>query len=122
LKQHGLVYDAVVCNDEVLIGKPEPLMTYKIINRLNVPTTKCIKVGESYLNVLEGKNAKIDTINILDSSNDMGMDEQIFDDSCEIIKNCKRINVINNLMNYPMPKYFVPSILDIGNLLKNKLS
>ena len=121
LKRNGLIYDAVVCNDEVLLGKPEPFMIYKITNRLNVPTNKCIKVGESYLNIIEGKNAKIDIINILDSSNDMGMDEQIFDDSCEVIKHCKRIDIIDNLMNYPMPKYIVPSIGDIGNVLKNKI-
>jgi phosphonoacetaldehyde hydrolase len=120
LKQEGIVYDSVVCNDEVVLGKPEPFMLYKITNRLNIPTSKCIKVGESYLNILEGKNAKVDTINVIDSSNDMAMDEQIFDDTSEAIKYYKRINIMSNLMNYPMPKYFVPSIGDIGKVL-NKI-
>lgn len=91
-------------------------MLYNIANRLNVPTNKCIKVGESHLNILEGKLAKIDTINVIDSSNDMAMDEQIFDDTCELIKNCKRTDVINNLINYPMPKFFISSVADIGNV------
>ncbi len=88
--------------------------------RLNIPTKKCIKVGESYLNILEGINAKVDTINVIDSSNYMAMDEQIFDDTSEQIKYYKRINVINNLMDNPMPKYFISSIYDIGNILKYK--
>ena len=121
LKKNGIVYDAVVCNNEVLLGKPEPFMLYKISNKLNIQPSKCIKVGESYLNIVEGKYAKIDTINVIDSSNSMAMDEQIFDDSCEVIKNIKRNEVIEELMNYSLPKYAIPTVADIGNILKNKL-
>jgi phosphonoacetaldehyde hydrolase len=121
LKQNGIIYDEVVCNNDVLLGKPEPFMLFRMSSKLDTPINKCIKVGESYFNVIEGKYAKMDTINVIDSSNDMGVDEQIFDDSCEIIKNVKRMEVIDNLMNFPLPKYFVPSVADIGNVLKNKL-
>ncbi len=120
LKINGIVYDKVVCHNEVILGKPEPFMLYKMINQLNLPAGKCIKVGESNYNMLESLNAKIDCINVIDSSNSMGMDEQIFDDSCESIKNIKRIEVINSLMNYPMPKYFVTSVAEIGNILEKK--
>jgi phosphonoacetaldehyde hydrolase len=120
LKKNGIVYDAVVCNNEVILGKPEPFMLYKMMHKLNVPANKCIKVGESHLNIYEGIKAKIDTINVIDSSSNMGMDEQIFDDSCHTIKNLKRMEVINNLMNYPMPKYFITSVDDINNILKSK--
>jgi phosphonoacetaldehyde hydrolase len=116
--KNGLVYDAVVCNDDILLGSPEPFMLYKMSNRLQVPTNKCIKVGESSLNVLEGINAKVDTINVIDSSNYMGIDEQLFDDTCEQIKQCKRINIINNLMNNHMPKYFIPTVNDIWKTLE----
>ncbi len=121
LKKNDIVYDEVVCNNDVLIGKPEPFMLFRMSNKLEIPLNKCIKVGESYLNVIESKNAKMDSINVIDSSNYMGMDEQIFDDSCEVIKNIKRMEVINDLMNYPLPKYIIPSIRDIGEVLKNKL-
>ena len=117
LKLNGIVYDNVVCHNDVILGKPEPYMLYKMINKLNLPASKCIKVGESHLNMQEGLNAKIHTINVIDSSNSMGMDEQIFDDSCETIKNIKRIEVIKKLINYPMPKYFISSVGDIGNIL-----
>ncbi len=120
LKNNGIEYDAVVCNNEVILGKPEPFMLYKMINSLKLPAGKCIKVGESKLNTLEGLNAKIDTINVIDSSNIMGMDEQIFDDSCETIKNIKRMEVINRLMDYKMPKYFISSVADIGKILEKK--
>jgi len=121
LKKNGIIYDEVVCNNDVLLGKPEPFMLFKMSNRLKIPPSKCIKIGESHLNVIEGKLAKIDTINVIDSSNSMGMDEQIFDDSCEVIKNIKRNEVVNNLINYQTPKYIISSVADIGNILKNKL-
>jgi len=121
LKLNNVVYDTVVCNNDVILGKPEPFMLYKIINRFNVPTKKCIKVGESSFNVLEGLKAKVDTINVIDSSNLMGMDEQMFDDSCESIKDVKRMEVINKLMNNPMPKYFISSVADIEKILFKKL-
>ena len=121
LKLNSIVYDNVVCHNDVILGKPEPFMLYKMMNKLNLPAGKCIKVGESHLNTLEGLNAKMDTINVIDSSNFMGMDEQIFDDSCEAIKNIKRMEVIKKLMNYPMPKYFISSVGDIGNILEKKL-
>jgi phosphonoacetaldehyde hydrolase len=120
LKKNGIVYDYVVCNNDVILGKPEPFMLYKMINKLKVPVSKCVKIGESHLNIFEGLKAKIDTINVIDSSSNMGMDEQIFDDSCNTIKNIKRIGVINDLINYPMPKYFITSVDDINNILKNK--
>ncbi len=120
LKQNGIVYDEVVCHNEVILGKPEPFMLYKMLNKLNLPAGKCIKVGESHMNMVECLNAKMDSINVIDSSNIMGMDEQIFDDSCEIIKNIKRKEVINKLMNNPMPKYFVSSVSEIGNILDKK--
>ncbi len=87
------------------------------MNRFNVPAKKCIKVGESSANAIEGLNAKVDTINVIDSSNMMGMDEQIFDDTSEPIKMIKRMEVINKMMNNQMPKYFVSSVADIGNIL-----
>jgi phosphonoacetaldehyde hydrolase len=121
LKLNGIVYDSVVCHNEVILGKPEPFMLYKIINNLNLPAGKCIKVGESQFNMIEGLNAKIDTINVIDSSNNMGIDEQIFDDSCETIKHIKRMEVINKLINYPMPKYFISSVGDIGAILEKKI-
>ncbi len=118
LKKNGLLYDDVVCNNEVILGTPEPFMLYKMSKRLKVSTNKCIKVGESKLNVIEGFNAKVDTINVIDSSNYMGIDEQIFDDTCEQIKNCKRIYIINNLMNDITPKYIIPSVNEIGKILQ----
>jgi phosphonoacetaldehyde hydrolase len=121
LKLNDIVYDNVICHNEVILGKPEPYMLYKMINKLNLPAGKCIKVGESHLNMIEGLNAKMDTINVIDSSNLMGMDEQIFDDSCEAIKNIKRMETINKLINYPMPKYFISTVGDIGNILEKKI-
>lgn len=119
-KRNGLEYDAVVCNDEVILGKPEPFMLYKMSNKLKVSPSKCIKVGESIVSVYEGLNAKVDTLNVIDSSNYMAIDEQLFDDTSEQIKDCKRHHIINKYMEDVMPKYFIASVNDIGKILENK--
>ena len=120
LKKHGVYYDTVICNNDVIIGKPEPFMLYKMMGRFNLPAKKIIKIGESHLNIIEGLNAKVDTINVIDSSNSMGMDEQIFDDSCDVIKNIKRMEVMKNLIDYPLPKYFITSVEEIVKVLDRK--
>ena len=117
LKKNGLYYDKVVCSDEVVIGKPEPLMLYNINNKLKVPNYKCLKVGQSYLNVIEGLNAKIDTLNIIDSSVDMGIDELVFDDSNETIKMMRRNTIINKLMDLKSPKFFVTNIGELNKTI-----
>ncbi len=48
------------------------------------------------------------------------MDEQIFDDSCETIKNIKRNEVMEKLFDYPLPKYFVTSVEEIVKILDGK--
>lgn len=117
LIKNGIVYDEVVCNNDVILGKPEPFMLYKIMDKLKTPARKCIKIGEGGSNIFESLNASVDSINVIDSSNNMAMDEQVFDDSCDTIKNIKRIEIINNLINFPQPKYFICSINDIVKIL-----
>jgi phosphonoacetaldehyde hydrolase len=117
LKRNGLYYDKVVCADEVIIGKPEPLMLYNVNNKLKVSNQKCLKVGQSYLNVIEGLNAKVDTLNVLDSSVDMGIDELVFDDSNETIKMMRRSTIINKLMDLKSPKFFVTNIGELNKVI-----
>jgi hypothetical protein len=44
----------------------------------------------------------------------------MFNDRCESIKDVKRMEVINKLMNNPMPKYFISSVADIEKILLKK--
>ncbi len=108
----GYKYDYIINNQ-----RPSPDMINNILNHFNTQPDSCLKIGESYLNLYEGHTANIDTINIIDSSRDMGLEEIEFDDMCDTIKNNKRINIINHLYNYPQPKYMIDSINTINLII-----
>ncbi len=117
LSKHGFVFDVIACNNDVLCEHNDLLTLQKVVYLLDVPHEQCLKIGESSLNILEGLYANIDTLNLIDSSNAMGMDEQHFDDTCEKIKCIKRMDIINKLMNNNMPKYYAHNIGEINKLL-----
>jgi len=56
-QSHPLI-DAVVCSDEVVKGRPEPFMIYKIMEALELTSPKnVIKVGDTEVDINEGKNS-----------------------------------------------------------------
>ena len=118
LDKHGIKYDAVVCRDDVMYGRPEPFMLYKMLNDLKLYNTDVIKIGESYLNLCEAFNAKIDTINVIDTCSEMGLDEETMDDMCHTVKEIKRKTVMDRLSFYYKPKYYITSISELNKIIK----
>jgi phosphonoacetaldehyde hydrolase len=119
LDKHGLLYDKVICSDDVKYCRPEPLMLYALLDELNLAKNDCIKIGESYLSLCEAYNANIDNIAVIDSSMDMSIDECEFEDLCIHSQEFKRLNLMQKLILYPKPKYYVNNIQDINNSLTN---
>jgi beta-phosphoglucomutase-like phosphatase (HAD superfamily) len=113
----GYNYDYFICNNDVKNSRPNSDMLYNIIDNFNTTPDKCIKIGESYLNLFETSNINMDTINIIDSSRDMGLEEIEFDDISKETKHFKRQYIVHNLMKYPNPKYMVNSINTINNII-----
>ncbi len=118
LDKNGIVYDMVVCRDDVMSGRPEPFILYKMLNELKLYNTDVIKIGESYLNLCESFNARIDTINIIDTSSEMGLDEETLDDMCNVIKDSKRKRVMDKLAYYYQPRYYINSINELYKIIK----
>jgi phosphonatase-like hydrolase len=51
--------DAVICSDEVEEGRPTPFMINALMKKFNIEdSTEVIKVGDTEVDVLEGRNAK----------------------------------------------------------------
>ncbi len=117
LDRNGLLYDKVICSDDVKYCRPEPLMLYALLDELNLPKNDCIKIGESYLSLCEAVNTNIDNISVLDSSMDMGIEECEFDDMCLHTQEYKRLQLMQKLILYPKPKFYVNTIQDINKLL-----
>jgi beta-phosphoglucomutase-like phosphatase (HAD superfamily) len=113
----GFKYDYVINNSDVENSRPSPDMMFNVMDYFNTKPDECIKIGESYLNLFEGCSLNIDTINIIDSSRDMALEEIEFDDLCEEVKHMRRINIMHHLSKYPQPKYIVDNVNTINNIL-----
>ncbi len=118
MNKWGYKYDYIVNNSDVSNSRPNPDMVWNVMEYFNTQPEECIKIGESYLNLFESNCVNIDTINIIDSSRDMGLEEIEFDDLSEEVKYMKRSNIIHNLSKYPQPKYTVETVQTINKLLE----
>jgi beta-phosphoglucomutase-like phosphatase (HAD superfamily) len=113
----GFKYDYTVNNCNVSNSRPNPDMIFNVMDYFNTKPEETLKIGESYLNLFEGSSLNIDTINIIDTSRDMGLEEIEYDDLCEEVKKMRRLNIIHHLSKYPQPKYTVDTVQTINELL-----
>ncbi len=113
----GYKFDYFINNSDVDNSRPSPDMIFNIMDYFNAKPEETIKIGESYLNLFEGSSNNIDTINIIDSSRDMGLEEIEFDDLSEEVRHTRRENIMHHLSKYPTPAYMVDTINTINNIL-----
>ena len=67
--------DASVCPDEVGAGRPAPWMLARNAQLLNVyPPSSCVKIGDTVLDIEEGRNAGMWTIGLTRTGNMIGLD------------------------------------------------
>lgn len=70
----GYEADCVVTPDMTGASRPSPFMLYECMRRLNVyPPTAVVKVGDTVVDIQEGKNAGAWSIGILTGSNLLGL-------------------------------------------------
>jgi beta-phosphoglucomutase-like phosphatase (HAD superfamily) len=113
----GFKYDYVINNSDVENSRPSPDMMFNVMDYFNTKPSECIKIGESYLNLFESCSLNIDTINIIDSSRDMALEEIEFDDLSEEVKHMKRHTIMHRLSKYPKPTYMIETVNTINNIL-----
>jgi phosphonoacetaldehyde hydrolase len=72
----GYQPDASVCPDEVPAGRPAPWMLMKNAQLLGVyPPKACVKIGDTVVDIEEGRNAGMWTIGLTGTGNLIGVDE-----------------------------------------------
>ena len=76
IKSAGIYFDTVVCADEV--SRPRPLggMIYKILQKWqlrNYYPHEILKIGDTIADIQEGRNAKVLTCNVINTSNEIGL-------------------------------------------------
>lgn len=79
-KEGGYAPDTVVTPDITGHSRPSPFMIYECMRRSNVyPASHVVKVGDTVMDILEGKNAGAWTVGIIIGSNLMGMSQEEYD-------------------------------------------
>jgi phosphonoacetaldehyde hydrolase len=74
---NGYRPDASVCPDEGSAGRPASWMPMKNAQFLNVyPPSACVKIGDSVVDIEEGRNAGMWNIGLTRAGNLVGLDEQ----------------------------------------------
>lgn len=73
----GYQPDASVCPDEVSAGRPAPWMLMQNAQLLDVyPPSVCVKIGDTVIDIEEGKNAGMWTIGLTRTGNLIGLNRQ----------------------------------------------
>ena len=73
-ESHGLTVDSLVTPTETGIGRPSPFMLYENMRLAGIyPASRVVKIGDTAVDILEGKNAGAWTVGVLDGSSAAGM-------------------------------------------------
>ena len=73
----GFAPEAIVCADEVPLGRPAPWLALEALKRLNAyPVSACVKVGDTVADIDEGNNAGLWTVGVLLTGNETGLSEE----------------------------------------------
>lgn len=74
LRSQGFTPDFAICADDVPAGRPAPWMIFRAMEALNVyPPSAVLKVGDTIIDIADGRNAGTWSLGVVDSSNEMGL-------------------------------------------------
>lgn len=70
----------MVTGDDVNSSRPAPFMIYECMRQLNIyPADRVVKVGDTVLDIGEGKNSGALAIGVLEGSNLIGLSQATFE-------------------------------------------
>jgi phosphonoacetaldehyde hydrolase len=73
-KRQGYEPDFNICADDVPAGRPAPWMIFRCMEALGVyPPAAVLKVGDTVIDIEDGRNAGCWSVGVVDSSNEMGL-------------------------------------------------
>ncbi|MDO5352631.1 MAG: phosphonoacetaldehyde hydrolase [Succinatimonas sp.] len=76
----GYKPDCIVTPDVTGASRPTPFMLFECMRQMNVyPANKVVKVGDTIVDILEGKNAGAYSVGILQGSNLLGLSKEEYD-------------------------------------------
>lgn len=94
-KEQGYEPDFTICADEVPAGRPAPWMIFRAMEALDVyPPAAVVKVGDTPIDITDGRNAGAWSVGVIDSSNEMGLSEAELSALSETERNDQRNRVL----------------------------
>lgn len=79
-KEEGYYADCIVTPDVTGDGRPTPFMLFECMRRMNVyPPCTVVKVGDTVVDMMEGKNAGAWSVGVLTGSNLLGLSQEEYD-------------------------------------------
>jgi phosphonoacetaldehyde hydrolase len=95
-KRQGYAPDFHICADDVPAGRPAPWMIFRCMEALGVyPPTAVVKVGDTVIDIEDGRNAGCWSAGVIDSSNEMGLTEAELNDLSETERATRRERILN---------------------------
>ena len=83
-EKFGYSPDCVITPDVTGLGRPAPFMLFECMRQLNVYPVKCVvKVGDTITDIMEGKNAGVWSIGLLEGSNLLGIRKEEYENLSE---------------------------------------
>jgi beta-phosphoglucomutase-like phosphatase (HAD superfamily) len=115
LDKEKIPYDVIVNRHNVMLPPPAPWLLMRCMEQLNVYPDYTMYIGDTYLNMLEGYYAKVDTTYMIESSVESNtlhgttyVDFRILDMPREL----KYKQILNK--NYHIAKYYCDNIEDLS--------
>lgn len=91
--EHGYSPDALVTPDEVEgMGRPYPYMIFANMQHLRIPSVESVvKVGDTVADILEGKNAGVCSLGVLEGSSVLGLTQIEY----EALSEAEQMKILN---------------------------
>jgi phosphonoacetaldehyde hydrolase len=115
--KQGYIADSVVCATDVPAGRPAPWMAFRNAENLGIyPMQAILKIGDTIADIEEGKNAGMWSVGVVNSSNELGLTEEDFEQmdpkELETMK-----QVVRNSFFEAGADYVIDSLSEIENLI-----
>lgn len=117
--RQGYTPDSVICSDDVLHGRPAPWMLYEAMHRMNAfPVTQVVKVDDTPVGIVAGKNAGAITVAVTKTGNQMGLSQQAVDQLAPEELRARLID-IRGQFEAVGADYIIESIAELPELLRS---
>lgn len=118
----GVTFDCVITSCDVSHGRPSPNMIFAACRQMGVNPQRdiVIKVGDTLADIQEGFNAKVVSVGVTDTGNEMGLSyEQLIASALDADKLSKRRIKITEAMLAARATTTIASVADLPSITQN---